>query len=91
MPKFLRVLITLAVVGGFLAMLWMGAAESSRVRCELCIDFKGRTECRAGQGEDEAAAIESARMASCAVMTSGVTEAFKCNAVAPSTLRCEGP
>jgi len=61
----------------------------TRVQCELCMAFNGRVECRVGQGQDRDAAIESARTNACAVMTGGVTDAFRCNATAPQSMSCK--
>ena len=80
---------TLVVVAAFFGMLWWGAAGSTRVQCELCIAFNGRDECRVGQGADRETAIESARTNACAVMTGGVTDAFRCNATEPQSLSCK--
>ncbi len=88
MPTAVRVAIALAAVAGFAAMLWLGARAESRVECELCLTFQGRTECRTGRGADEATAAQSARTNACAVLAHGVTESFQCSATPPKSLVC---
>ena len=81
----------LATLGGlalFGALLWYGASSQEQVECELCLTFKGRSECRVGRGEDRAQAVASATTAACAVLGSGVTDAMQCNATAAAQTRC---
>ncbi len=82
---------TLATAGGlalFGALLWYGASSQEQVECELCVTFKGRSECRVGRGEDRTQAAASATTAACAVLGSGVTDAMQCNATPAVSSRC---
>jgi hypothetical protein len=81
-------LATLGALALFGALLWYGASSQEQVECELCITFKGRTECRVGRGEDRRQAEESATTAACAVLGGGVTDAFQCNATPAASSRC---
>lgn len=84
----LRRLLTGTAIAVFVGMLWYAARAEVQVECEVCINFKGRTECRTGRGDSEAAAIQSANTAACSVLGSGVTDAMQCSATAPAQLRC---
>ncbi|MEE2704394.1 MAG: hypothetical protein VX614_10280 [Myxococcota bacterium] len=84
----MRTLVTVAALGLFVGMLWYGAQQEAQVQCDACFTFKGRTECRVGVGATEESAIASANSASCAMLGSGVTDAMRCGALAPSLLRC---
>jgi hypothetical protein len=84
----MRRLATLGALALFGALLWYGVSSQEQVECELCITFKGRSECRIGRGEDRAQAAASAATAACAVLGSGVTDAMQCNATPPASIRC---
>lgn len=83
-----RRLLTVAAIAVFAGVLWYAARAEVRVECEVCITFKGRTECRTGRGDSEISAVQSANTAACAVLGSGVTDAMQCGATAPSQLHC---
>lgn len=84
----MRTLLTVAALALFVGMLWYGAQQQARVECDACFSYKGRSECRVGVGDSEESAIASANMAACTVLGSGVTDAMRCGALAPSRLRC---
>ena len=84
----MRALITIAMLALLALALYYGIREHLRVECDVCITFKGRTECRVGQGDSEDSAIAGANRAACAVLGSGVTDAMKCGATPPSSVRC---
>lgn len=87
MSKFgLISLVFLIVVG---AMVYFGLQGVHETRCEVCITFNGRTECRTGLGRDREGAIMSAQTAACAVLAIGREENIKCTSLQPSRLACE--
>ncbi len=57
--------------------------------CEVCVTFKGRTECRIGQGRTREDAIRQAQTSACAVMTNGMDEVVACGRVEPKSVSCE--
>jgi hypothetical protein len=87
MSKFgvLTLVFVLAVAG----MVFFGLRGVHATRCEVCITFNGRTECRTGQGRDRQHAIDSARTAACAVLAIGREENIKCTSSEPTQLSCE--
>ena len=87
MSKFgVITLVFLLVVG---AMVYFGLQGVHEAKCEVCITFNGRTECRTGQGRDREGAISSARTAACAVLAIGREDNIKCTSLEPSRLSCE--
>jgi hypothetical protein len=80
MPAMMRVIATLVGLALFGGMLWYGVRQEARIECDVCITFKGRTECRVGRGD--------ANTAACAVLGSGVSDAMQCGATPPSSARC---
>ena len=61
------------------------------VRCEVCVEFRGREACRAvdGQAEDETrrAGVTNA----CAMLASGVTDTMACERTTPTKADCKAP
>jgi len=61
------------------------------VRCEVCIRFHGREDCRAVDGDG----VTEARMAAitnvCAGLASGVTDRVACEATPPARVTCNPP
>lgn len=84
----MRTFATLAGIALFATLLLWTLLQQAQVECDLCLTFRGRTECRVGQGESEAQAFEAARTAACAVLGSGVTDAVACGSTQPTSLRC---
>ena len=84
----MRAIATIAGLALFAGMLCYGVRQQARVECDVCITFKGRIECRVGQGDSEESAIASANTAACTVLGSGVTDAMQCGATRPTSARC---
>ena len=84
----MRTIFSVGALGLFLGMLWYGAQQQARVECDACFSYKGRIECRIGVGDSEESAISSANTSACAALGSGVTDAMRCGALAPSRLNC---
>lgn len=59
------------------------------VTCEVCVTYKGRTECRVGQGRTREDAVRQAQTSACAVMTNGMDEVVACGNVEPTSVSCE--
>ena len=74
-------------VGGFVIYTSLGVGD---VRCEVCIEFDGRTGCRAVDGASEDEAMAAARTNVCAHLASGVTDTMACERTSPVSSRCSG-
>jgi len=59
------------------------------VTCEVCITYKGQTECRTGQGRTREDAQRTATDSACALLASGMTERIECGNTQPSRLSCK--
>jgi hypothetical protein len=59
------------------------------VTCEVCVTFKGKTECRVGQGRTKEDAIQQAQTSACAVMTNGMDEVVACGRIQPTSVSCD--
>lgn len=84
---FWRVVVLLASAG-FVALIVYGTLQIPTVECEVCITFRGRSECRtvggASSNEARAAAVTNA----CALISSGVTDTLACERTPPSKVQC---
>ena len=84
----MRALATIGALALFGGVLWYGVRQEARVECDVCVAFKGRTECRVGVGDSPESAIASANTAACAVLGSGVTDAMQCATTPATSVRC---
>jgi hypothetical protein len=54
------------------------SASSTRYRCEVCVEFQGRTSCRTAAAATEMQARRTAQENACALIASGVTDSMQC-------------
>ncbi|MDJ0851216.1 MAG: hypothetical protein QNK04_22820 [Myxococcota bacterium] len=83
-----RVIVGVLLGAGFLAALVLTTLRETRVECEVCIEYGGRTECRAASGGDVDQARMQALTSVCAVLASGVTRGLECQRTPPRSVRC---
>ena len=74
-----------AAIVGLVLYLSLGFDQ---VRCEVCVEYKGRTECRTAAGTDAENASRTARDNACAFLISSKTDAFLCGQGAPKSVSC---
>lgn len=74
----------LALLGGLV----YGSLDVTRAECELCVEYNGMRQCRAGSGATNDEAIQAAQRAACAVMASGMNETIACGNRRPLEVRC---
>jgi uncharacterized membrane protein len=67
----------IAVVIGAVVYTTM-SASASRYRCEVCMEFQGRTACRIASAATEQQARRTAQDNACALISSGVTDSMQC-------------
>lgn len=83
-----RVLALIVALAAFAVYIVMGSMRTVQTECELCVTFRGQTECRRGSGADAAEARQAAQKAACAVMAQGMNESIACGNVVPSNVQC---
>jgi len=59
----------------------------ARYRCEVCIAFNGRSDCRTARAQTREGAIRTATENACAQLASGVTESSQCELTPPASVR----
>ena len=81
-------LIVVGVVAliGYLSYITMSANE---VSCEVCVEFRGATECRRATGKDRQEAELAAASTACGLISGGVTDGIACRNTTPKSVSCE--
>jgi hypothetical protein len=69
--------------------LFQSALSETAIRCEICVDYKGRSACSIASAADREQALMQAQSGACTQVTGGVTETLECSALSPSVLRCD--
>lgn len=75
------------VVAFFLALLVYSTLDLGRVTVEVCVEFKGRTNCGSAAAPTEEEAVRTATDNACALLTSGMTESMACSRRPPTSVR----
>lgn len=78
-------LLLLGVVGFVIAQSLVIDAHS----CEVCMEYKGRSQCRTVSAATIEQAREGAITNACAYISGGVTETIGCNSRRPASERCQ--
>jgi hypothetical protein len=77
-------LVAIIIFIGLLVYLSLGQRQ---VRVEVCVEFKGRQNCRIAAGPTEEQAIRTAADNACATITSGMTESMTCGRTPPLSIK----
>jgi hypothetical protein len=79
-------IVFVAVVLGAIVYTTM-SASASKYRCEVCVEFQGRTACRTASAATEMQARRTAQENACAFISSGVTDSIQCGNSQPTSLK----
>ncbi len=63
--------------------------DFTQYTCEVCIEFKGRTQCRTASGADPDTAMVAARDNACAFLVASKTDGFLCSQIEPAKVTCK--
>jgi hypothetical protein len=80
----LTLLAIIAIAGLFFYMTTAHAAN----RCEVCVTYRGRTNCATAAGETEKDAREGAQTTACGPLAAGMDESIACGRVQPASVQC---
>lgn len=72
-----------AVVVGFVVF---STFHQDLVRCQVCISFNGRRDCRTASASTQEGAVRAATGNACAQLASGVTETTQCENTKPDSV-----
>lgn len=78
-------LVGIAVLIGL--AVYLTTAQASN-RCQVCVTFKGRSNCAAAAGSSAQDAREGAQTTACGLLASGMDESIACGRVQPDSVQC---
>lgn len=87
--RALRKVVAFALAAGFVSFVVYRSFFLPRVRCELCLTYRGQAICRTVEAADPAEARSAALTTACAVVASGVTDTMACERTPPQSFSCE--
>ncbi len=73
----------------FVAYVIYSSLRLAKVRCEVCVEFRGQSACRTASGSSREEAIRTATENACAQLVSGMTDSMDCSQVPPQSVSCE--
>ncbi len=85
-----RTLSWLAIIVAFVAFLAWSTLSAQKVRCEVCVVYKGGRNCAIASHTTAAEAKRSAQTTACGPVTSGMNDAIACEATPPVSESCQG-
>jgi hypothetical protein len=81
------VVLGIAFVVLVLVILVYSSMHIANYRVEVCVAFKGRSDCRTASADTEEHALRSAHSNACALLVSGVTEVMQCEHDTPTSVK----
>jgi len=82
-------LVGLLLILGVVAYLLAGSLSASAHRCDVCMQYKGRSQCRTVDAATVELAREGAKQNACAFISGGVTESMACHRETPVSEKCQ--
>ncbi len=82
------------VIGSLFGLVMLGvivylSTGFDQYTCEVCVTFKGRSECRTASGADKDSAMLTARDNACAFLVASKTDGFLCGQTQPTRIVCQ--
>lgn len=65
-------------------------AKQQRVSCEVCVTFRGLTDCREAAAPNRDEAVQTATRNACALISSGMADSISCSNTRPDRVQCSG-
>ncbi|MFN2426209.1 MAG: hypothetical protein ABR587_07150 [Candidatus Binatia bacterium] len=82
-------LVGLLLIVSVVAFVLWGSLSASTHRCEVCMEYKGRSQCRTVEAATIELAREGAMQNACAFISGGVTESMACHRGTPVSEKCQ--
>ena len=84
------------IIGSLFGLVMLGvilylSMGFSQYTCEVCVTFKGRSQCRTASGADQDSAMLTARDNACAFLVASKTDGFLCGQTQPTRMVCQAP
>lgn len=80
--------ITLAVIAVIMALFFYMSTARATQECNVCVEFKGRSNCATAAGNTAAEATRTAQETACGPVASGMNETIACGNQAPASVQC---
>ncbi len=77
-----------AALLALMALIVWRSFQLGGIRCEVCIEYGGRSQCRAVDGTSRPEALQAATQNVCAFLSSGVTDSMACARTPPTKEQC---
>ena len=81
-------LASIVVLGGVAAFVVFQSFRIEAATCEVCMSYKGRSQCRTVSAANEEEATMGAITNACAFLSSGVTDSMACGRAEPVSVSC---
>ena len=81
------VLVGILIVAAIALLLVVSMRDVASNRVEVCMEWKGRTNCKTTRASSQQDAIRSATTNACAEMVSGVTDTMACERSEPASVK----
>ena len=88
MSKQLKIAIPVVLGALFVIYLIYSTVGLASVTCEVCVEFRGRMDCRTASGTSAEEATNTAVNNACALITNGRDESISCTSSPPQTVMC---
>ena len=82
-------LVGLLLMLGVVAWVLAGSFSASGHSCEVCIEYRGRSQCRTVAAATVELARDGAIQNACAFLSSGVTDSMACGRQKPTSEKCQ--
>jgi hypothetical protein len=82
-------LYSLAAVLAVGALFFVMTTARAKVRCRVCMEYRGRTNCAAAVGPSEQAAREGAQSTACGPIANGMDQQIGCGRTQPLSVQCQ--
>jgi hypothetical protein len=84
-----KILVSILGLAGLLATFTYLTISPNEVICEVCVEFRGVTECRRAAARDREEAEMNAASTACGLISGGVTDGIACRNTTPKSVACE--
>ena len=82
-------IVVTALIAATVGLLILAMLQQTKVSCEVCISFRGRTQCRNALGSTRDEAIRTATDNACAYLASGMADSIECSSTPPLEVVCD--
>lgn len=88
MSKNFKLGVPLGLAALFLGYLIYSSLSLSPINCEICVEFRGKVECRRASGPTLEDTIQTGVQNACSLITNGRDELIPCTSRQPQAVTC---